>query len=166
MRLLLTALGLAFAAIAVDPGGPGTMESRQGCEPAEPIELHARIASIQEEGDFATVLVDVTLSSRIELGAVGLHGHARQAGGAGISHSFDLPARIVRRGYTSTSRHALTLEAGRDQDLFITLHASPAGMEPVTAEAWIPIPLDPSRRPRSAGRVLEYRAQAGGGNEP
>ena len=166
MRLLLASLGLAFAAIAVDPAGPGPTDTRRGCEPAEPVELHARIASIQEEGAFATVLVDVTLSSRIDLGAVGLHGRSRQAGAAGISRTFDLPARIVHRGYTSTSRHALTLEAGRDQDLFITLHASPGGKGPVTAEAWIPIPLDPSRRPRSAGRVLEYRAQAGGGYEP
>lgn len=165
MRLLLTALGLAFAVIGVDPAGPGPMAPPRVCEPAEPVELHARIASIHEEGAFATVLVDVTLSSRIDLGPVGLHGRARRSGG-GISSAFDLPARFVHRGYTSTARHALTLEAGRDHDLFITLHARPAGKEPVTAEAWIPIPLDPSRRPRPAGRILEYRAQTGGGSEP
>jgi hypothetical protein len=165
MRLLLASLGLAFAAMAVGPAGPGSTDTRRGCEPAEPVELHARIASIQEEGAFATVLVDVTLSSRIDLGAVGLHGLARRADG-GSSRAFDLPARLVHRGYETTTRHALTLEAGRDQDLFITLHASPKGQTPVTMEAWIPVPLDPSRRPRSAGRVLEYRAQTGGGSEP
>jgi hypothetical protein len=128
------------------------------CEPGEPVELHARVVSTQQDGGAAAVVLDVTISSEEALSEMELTGRL-QPRGAGMGPGFVLPAGPISRGGTRTERHVLTMEGGRDHDLFLTLLARAPGGTGAAVTAWLPIPLDASRAPRDAGKVLEFRAQ-------
>lgn len=165
MRRSLLAFGLCCAVLSTGTGHVGHSASIRGCEPAEPVGLHARVVSVDQGGGLATVELDVTVSSEVDLAAVALRGRL-QRGSAVVAQDFDLPAVVVPRGAERTGRHVLTMEAGRHHDLLLTLDfRGPTGTA-AAATTWVPIPLDPALGPRDAGKVLEFRAQPLPGGRP
>jgi hypothetical protein len=158
LRRSLLALALSCAVLSIGTVHHGRSGSSRGCEPAEPVGIHARVVSVDQGAGLASVEVDVTITSEVALSSVELKGRL-QRGKVIVAEDFDLPVGVVPRGATRTGRHVLTMEPGQNHDLLLTLLSRPLTGPATTVTTWVPIPLDAALRPRDAGKVLEFRAQ-------
>lgn len=165
MKRILALIGLAFMAMAAGPEGRYRAADREGCEPGEPVGISARIVSIRQDGPLAEVLIETTISSRLDLASLTL-GARKRPEGAGSWDESVLPVALVPRGLERSDRHTLLFEHGRDHDLLLVAVGARSSGEAVAASTYLRVPLDPTRLPRDLGDVLEFPAAARSGGRP
>ncbi|MFQ5700940.1 MAG: hypothetical protein ACE5HU_03760 [Acidobacteriota bacterium] len=159
---ILSTSVLLAATIAMTGGDSGRSDSVVSCEPAGPIDLQARVVSVDRQGAKAKVVVEIMMrphrrlaSSRIECSLASGNGPGRSLGV--LDTSLSMAGGTVRR-----ITQELDLDEGVEHHLRFTARAQTRAGPSVETTAYLRVNLDPRLEPEDLGDLLQFRANMKG----
>lgn len=122
--------------------------------------MSARIVSLEDEGPTASLLIELTLQPRVTIPEAAVQGFLMTPEGAIEAPGLERRPLAVLKGVERRFLYRLDLAQGEDHHLLFTLRPSDPSFTGPAPSAYIPVSLDPSRRPERHGAYLQHRAKA------